>query len=45
MEALEDHVLLAEVRAVAGILEPVPGNRPLRVGDASAGDVVQTFVM
>ena len=31
VEALEDHVLLAEMLAVAGVFQPVPGDRLLRI--------------
>src|SRR5208282_5394069 len=44
MEALEDDVLFAEMRAVAGVLQPVPGNCFLRVGDARVRDVVQPLI-
>jgi hypothetical protein len=44
MEALEDDVLLAKMRAVAGVLQPVPGNCFLRVGNARVRDVVQPLI-
>jgi streptogramin lyase len=44
MEALEDDVLFVEMRAVAGVLQPVPGNRFLRVGNACVRDVVQPLI-
>ena len=42
VEALEDDVLLAEMLTVAGIFEPIPGDRFLWIGDAR--DIVKPLV-
>ena len=44
VEALEDHVLLAEMRAVAGILKPVPNKSLLGMSNAPICDVVEPLV-
>ena len=44
MEAFKDNVLLAEMRAFPGILEPIPGDRPLRISDAPVRDIVQPLI-
>jgi hypothetical protein len=44
VEALEDHVLLAEMLAVAGILQPIPSKSLLGMSDAPICDVVEPLV-
>src|SRR5215469_10110477 len=44
LEALEDDVLPAEMRAVASILQAIPGDRSLWIGNARVRNVVQPLV-